>query len=233
MPKLEWDKVGERLFETGVDQGVLFKFDASQNAYGEGEAWNGLTSVEESPSGAEPNKFYADNTVYANIMSTEEFGMTINAYTFPAGFKSCNGSKEMVKGVTIGQQTRDTFGFTYRTLIGSDTEGTDKGYKIHLVYGCQASPSSKTNSTVNESPEPGEMSWSVTTTPIKVNGFKPTAHLEINSTDFVTEAEQAKLKAFEDVLYGSDASGTSTGSTSRLPLPLEVAQLLGTTTAQG
>lgn len=233
MSALKWDQTGEKLFETGVDRGVLSVFDTTQNAYGAVEAWNGLTSVEESPSGAESNKFYADNQEYANIMSKEEFGFTINAYTYPAGFKGCNGVKTIANGVTIAQQNRDMFGFSYRSLIGNDTEGTDAGYKIHIVYGCKASPSSKTNSSVNESPEPGEMSWEVTTTPINIAGYKPTAHLEINSTDFKTEAEKAKLKAFEDFLYGTDTVGTTTGVDGTFPMPEKVIELLGTTNAQG
>lgn len=232
MAKLAWDQLGEKFYETGVDRGVLYKFDKSTTTYGKGVAWNGLTSVEESPSGAESNKFYADNIVYANIMSAEEFAFTINAYTYPDEFKSCNGVKTIATGVTIGQQTRDSFGFSYRSLIGNDTEGTDKGYKIHLVYGCLASPSSKTNSTVNESPEPGEMSWEVNTTPINVTGFKPTAHLEIDSTKFTTEEAKAKLKAFENYLYGTDTEGTTTGTDPQLPLPAKVVELLGDS-AQG
>ncbi len=232
MAKLVWDQVGEHLYETGVDRAVLYKFDKTQNAYGKGVAWNGLTGVTESPSGAEANAFYADNIKYLNIFSAEQFGATITAYTYPDEFESCNGYAEITDGVVIGQQKRDTFAFAYRTLIGSDTEGNDKGYKIKLVYGCTASPSEQAHSTVNDSPSPVEMSWTISTTPIQVAGFKPTATIDIDSTKFTTEEAKAKLKAFENYLYGTDPDGTTAGTDAQMPLPEKVLELLGSA-AQG
>lgn len=232
MAKLVWDQVGEHLYETGVDRAVLYKFDKTTNAYGKGVAWNGLTGVTESPSGAEANAFYADNIKYLNIFSAEQFGATITAYTYPDEFESCNGYAEITDGVVIGQQKRDTFAFAYRTLIGSDTEGNDKGYKIKLVYGCTASPSEQAHSTVNDSPSPVEMSWTISTTPIQVTGFKPTATIDIDSTKFTTEEAKAKLKAFESYLYGTDADGTTAGTDPQMPLPEKVLELLGSA-AQG
>lgn len=232
MAKLVWDQVGEHLYETGVDRAVLYKFDKTTNAYGKGVAWNGLTGVTESPSGAEANAFYADNIKYLNIFSAEQFGATITAYTYPDEFESCNGYAEITDGVVIGQQKRDTFAFAYRTLIGSDTEGNDKGYKIKLVYGCTASPSEQAHSTVNDSPSPVEMSWTISTTPIQVAGFKPTATIDIDSTKFTTEEAKAKLKAFESYLYGTDPDGTTAGTDAQMPLPEKVLELLGSA-AQG
>lgn len=216
--KLVWDATGERLYETGLDRGVLY-IPTAAGAYEGGVAWNGLTAVSESPSGAEANPLYADNIKYLNLMSNEEFGCTIEAYTYPDEFAECNGEKALVPGVTAGQQKRKTFGFSYRTLIGNDVDDTDYGYKIHLVYGALASPSEKSRATVNESPEAITMSWEVTTTPvvIEAEGFKPTAHLEIDST----KVDAEKLAAFEAILYG----GTSAA---RMPLPDEVAELIGT-----
>ena len=215
MSVLVWDRVGERFYETGVDHGVLYPFD--NNAYGTGVAWNGLTAVNESPSGAEASPLWADNIKYLNLMSAEEFGATIEAYTYPDEFAACDGSAEIAPGVTIGQQKRKMFGFAYRTKIGNDTDGADKGYKIHLVYGALASPSDKGYNTVNDSPEAITFSWTVTTTPVNVTGFKPTAHLVIDSTK-VNDA--AKMKAIEDVLYGTVAADA------RLPLPDEVAEII-------
>lgn len=217
MPKLKWDQTGERLYETGVDRGVLFVYDTDQNRYGTGVAWNGLTKVNESPSGAESNPQYADNTKYLDLYSAEEFGATIEAFMYPPEFEECDGSAELVKGVTIGMQNRKMFGFSYRTLVGNDTEGTDHGYKIHLVYGAKASPSEKSRDTVNDSPEAVNFSWEVTTTPVTVAGFKPTAHLIIDST----KADPTKLAEFEKKLYGDDDSGEPT-----LLLPDEVKTLL-------
>ena len=228
MAKLVWDQVGEHFYETGVDRAVLYKFDKTQNAYGKGVAWNGLTGVTESPSGAEANAFYADNIKYLNIFSAEQFGATITAYTYPDEFESCNGYAEIASGVTIGQQNRDSFAFAYRTLIGNDTEGNDKGYKIKLVYGCTASPSEQAHSTVNDSPSPVEMSWTISTTPVQMEGFKPTATIDIDSTKFATTELKAKLTAFENILYGTDTEGTTVGVDARIPLPDEVARLLGT-----
>ena len=216
--KLEWDKDGERLFETGVDRGVLFVQDTT-GAYPKGEAWNGLTGVTESPSGAEPTAMWADNMKYAELMSAEEFKATIEAYMYPDGFAACNGETSPVKGVTINQQKRKKFGFSYRSLIGSDTEGEDHGYIIHLVYGCLAAPSEKSRKTVNDSPEAITMSWEVSTTPVKVTGAKPTAHLTINSTT----VDETKLTAFEKILYGDGETDA------RMPLPDEVKTLFGGT----
>lgn len=217
MAKLKWDQTGERLYETGVDRGVLYVYDTEGSKYGTGVAWNGLTAVNETPSGAESNPQYADNIKYLDLYSAEEFGATIEAFTYPAEFEECDGSAELVKGVTIGMQNRKMFGFSYRTMIGNDTEGTDHGYKLHLVYGAKASPSEKSRSTVNDSPEAVAFSWEVTTTPVNVEGFKPTAHLVIDST----KADSTKLKALEDKLYGDDSSGEAT-----LPLPDEVKTLM-------
>lgn len=202
--KLKWDQTGERTYETGVDRGVLFVYDTDQNKYGTGVAWNGLTKVNESPSGAESNPQYADNTKYLDLYSAEEFGATIEAFTYPPEFEECDGSVELVQGVTIGMQNRKMFGFAYRTLVGNDTKGTDFGYKIHLVYGAKASPSEKSRDTVNDSPEAVTFSWEVTTTPVTVEGFKPTAHLIINST----LVNPTKLQEFEAKLYGDDSAGT-------------------------
>lgn len=216
MSKLEWDKSGERLFETGVEKGVLYP--AVNGAYPKGVAWNGLISVTQSPSGAEASPFYADNRKYLNLMSNEDFAGSISAYMYPEEFEACDGSAELAPGVTIGQQARSTFGFTYVTKIGNDTDGVDHGYKIHLVYGALAAPSERNHSTVNESPEPLELSWDFSTTPVEVPGFKPTGHCEINST----KVDKTKLAALEAVLYGSESEEA------RLPLPAEVATLIGT-----
>lgn len=231
--RLEWDKTSERYFETGVDRGVLFVYDNNKDngegkakgGYGAGVAWNGLTGVTESPSGAEANAFWADNIKYLNLMSAEDFGCTIEAYTYPDEWAECDGSAQIAEGVMIGQQKRKMFAFCYRTLVGNDTEGTDLGYKIHIVYGCLASPSERGYQTVNESPEPITFSWEVSTTPVEVNDidgkkFKPTAHLEIDSTRFNTEALKTKLKAVEDALYGTESAD------SKLLLPNEIAEML-------
>lgn len=216
MSKLVWDKTGERLYETGVQQGVLYPM-STDGTYPKGVAWNGLTAVTESPSGAEANPFYADNIKYLNIMSAEDFGGTIEAYTYPKEFGECNGEASLAKGVYITQQPRKTFGFCYRTNIGNDIVGNEYGYKLHLVYGALAAPSEKANNTINESPEPMTMSWEFTTTPVSVTGFKPTAHLFFDST----EVDAEKLAALEAVLYGSESEEA------RLPLPDEVATLIG------
>lgn len=208
--KLVWDQVGERLFETGVDKGVLFVF--KDGKYSPGVPWNGLTGVSKSPSGAEATALYADNIKYLNLMSTEELGLTIEAYMSPDEFDECDGSAVLAAGVSIGQQKRSTFGFAYRTKIGNDTEGNDHGYKIHLVYGCLASPSERSYATVNDSPEAMTLSWEVSTTPVEVPGFKPTASVEIDST----KCDPAQLVAFEAILYGTEEEE------SRLPLPEEL-----------
>lgn len=213
MSKLVWDKTGERLFETGVSKGVLYP--AVSGAYPKGVAWNGLTAVNESPSGAEATPLYADNIKYLNLMSAEEFGATIEAYMYPDEFAACNGESELTAGVSIGQQKRDTFGLAYQTKIGSDTDN-ELGYKIHLIYGCLAAPSEKAYATVNDSPEAISFSWEVSTTPVEVEGFKPTATLVIDST----KVEAEKLAAIEAVLYGS------ADSEARLPLPNEVLSII-------
>lgn len=213
--KLEWDKDGERLFETGVDRGVFYAQDAS-GAYPKGEAWNGLTGVTENPSGAEATAMWADNMKYAELTSAEEFKATIEAYMYPDGFAVCNGETELVKGVKIAQQKRKKFGLSYRSLIGNDTEGEAHGYIIHLIYGGLAAPSEKARKTVNDSPEGTTMSWEVSTTPVKVDGAKPTAHLMIDSTT----ADAEKLVALEKILYGDGETDA------RLPLPNEIKTLM-------
>ena len=212
--KLVWDQVGEKFYETGVDRGVLYPMVGG--TYATGEAWNGLMSVDEQPSGAEPTPLYANNRKYLELMSVEEFGMTIGAYTFPAGFRQCLGIKELAEGVYVAQQTRVPFGFTYRTLIGNDTEKTAHGYKIHLVYNATAKPSEKSNKTVNESPEAAEMSWECSTTAVDIPNCEPAAHIEIDSTTITPE----KLAEIEAILYGSETAAA------RLIMPDELAELL-------
>lgn len=214
--KLKWDQTGERLYETGVDRGVLYELVSG--AYTKGVAWNGLIKVTENPSGAEPTKLWANNGKYAQLMSVEEMGLTIEAYTYPKEFEKYDGSAELVEGVYVGQQSRSAFGFSYRTLIGNDEEGTKHGYKLHLVYGCLASPSTKERNTVNESPDAGTFSWEVSTTPVDVAGLEPTAMLTIDSTVVAPE----KLAKIEAKLYG-DGSGEPT-----LPLPDEIKTILTT-----
>ena len=214
MSKIVWDQTGERLYETGVNHGVLYI--PISGVYSKGVAWNGLTAVTESPSGAEATALYADDIKYLNLMSNEEFGCTIEAYTYPDEFAVCDGSASLAKGVNIGQQPRKTFGLCYRTTLGNDTDGNDYGYKLHMVYGCLAAPSEKAFSTINDSPEAITFSWEVSTTPVNVAGHKPTAHLEIDST----KADPVKLAALEEILYG----GAETEA--RLPLPDEIATLM-------
>lgn len=215
MSKIVWDAVGEHTFETGVRNGVLYLKDA-QGAYSTGVAWNGLTSVSESPEGAEANDLYADDIKYLTLMSAENFKATIEAYTYPVEFEECDGSATIAKGVVIGQQSRKPFGLCYRTAIGNDTDGNEHGYKLHIVYGCQASPSEKQYSTINDSPEAITFSWEVNTTPVNVTGKKPTATLIIDST----KADKEKLTALEAILYGSESEEP------RLPLPDEIATLM-------
>ena len=217
MSKIVWDAVGEHTFETGVRNGVLYLKDA-QGAYNTGVAWNGLTSVSESPEGAEATDLYADDIKYLTLMSAENFKATIEAYTYPDEFEECDGSATIANGVVIGQQARKPFGLCYRTAIGNDTDGNEHGYKLHIVYGCQASPSEKQYSTVNDSPEAITFSWEVNTTPVNVTGKKPTATLIIDST----KADKAKLTALEAILYGSESTEP------RLPLPDEIATLMTT-----
>lgn len=214
MARLVWDKTGERVYETGVRQGVLYPMVGG--AYPKGVAWNGLTAVTESPSGAEATPIYADDIKYLNLYSTEEFGATIEAYTYPKEFEECDGSAEIAVGVTIGQQTRKSFGMCYRTVIGNDVENEAHGYKLHIIYGATASPSEKAYATINDSPEAITFSWEVTTVPVNVDGFKPTASLTIDST----KIDSAKLTALEDILYGKGETEA------RLPLPDEIATLM-------
>lgn len=211
MALLEWDKTGERLFETGVDRGVLYLADAT-GAYNTGVAWNGLVSVSESPSGAESNKQYADNRVYLNLISAEEFSGTIEAFTYPDEFMQCDGTATPSEGVYVGQQPRKSFGFSFRTKVGNDTDGNSHGYKIHLVYGAIASPSQKDYQTVNDSPEPITFSWEFNTTPVNVADHEPTALITIDST----KVDAGGLEALEALLYGAESTEPS------LPLPDDV-----------
>lgn len=219
MSRITWDTVGERYYETGVKMGVLYPIQTG-GLYNKGVAWNGLTAVTESPSGAEATALYADDTKYLNLLSNEEFGATIEAYTYPEEFAECDGSAALAKGVMIGQQKRKTFGLCYRTAIGNDVDGSDYGYKLHLVYGCLASPSEKAYATINDSPEAITFSWEVSTTPVSVTGFKPTSQITIDST----KVDAVKLASLEDILYGKDGE-EDTATEPRLPLPDEVATL--------
>lgn len=203
MPRLEWDQIGERLFETGVDRGVLYP--AQNGAYPKGVAWNGITAVNENPSGAEPTALYADNIKYLTLMSAEEYKYTLEAYMYPDEFAACDGSASLVPGVTIRQQKRVPFGLCYRTLIGNDTDGQEHGYKLHLIYGGLASPSQKDHKTVNDNPDAATMSWEVDTTPVTVPNHKPTSVIEIDSTTLTAE----KLAKLEAVLYGGDYTALS------------------------
>lgn len=211
MSKLVWDSVGERIYETGIKQGVLYLQDA-QGAYAKGVAWNGLTAVNERPSGAEPSPIYADDIKYVNLMSAEEFGATIEAYTYPKEFAECDGSASIADGVYIGQQKRKTFGLSYRTTVGNDVDFNDHGYKLHLIYGALAAPSEKSYTTINDNPEAITFSWEITTTPVNVTGFKPTAIVTIDST----KVDKEKLTKLEEILYGGEQKEA------RLPLPDEV-----------
>ena len=222
MPRLTWDKNGERYYETGVKQGVLYPIQ-TDGKYSKGVAWNGLTAVTESPSGAEATALYADDIKYLNLISNEEFGATIEAYTYPDEFAECDGSAALADGVMIGQQKRKTFGLCYKTTVGNDVDGNDYGYKLHLIYGCLAAPSEKAYNTINDSPEAITFSWEVSTTPVSVNGFKPTSQITIDSTK-IAEDKKTKLTELEDILYGKDGDGGSTTGP-RLPLPDEVAAL--------
>ena len=245
--RLQWDATGEHFFETGVDHGVLYVLEetsesADYGKYGVGVVWNGLTTVSENPSGAEPTALWADNIKYLNLMSAEDFACTIEAYTYPDKFMECDGSAAITDGVYIRQQKRKTFGFTYRTRIGNDEAGDDLGYKIHIVYGCLASPSERSYATVNDSPEAITFSWEVNTTPLDVGTiggveFRPTAYLEIDSREFAddtvngstvtTGPKHTKLLALEDFLYGKDnTQGQTDGNEPRLPLPSKVYALL-------
>lgn len=217
MSQITWDKVGERFYEAGVDHGVIYSYDTENKEYNGGEAWNGLTSVNESPSGAEASPTYADNIKYLNLVSAEDYGSTIECLFYPDTFAECNGERAIATGVTIGQQPRKIFGFCYRTQLANDTEGIEYGYKLHLVYNCLAAPSEKSHGTINDSPEAGTMSYTISTTPVEVTGYKPTAHVVIDST--TTDA--AKLTALEAILYGTENTDP------RLPFPDEIAELVG------
>lgn len=219
---LEWDKTGERQYETGVSRGVLYQIDQT-GEYTPGVAWNGLTSVSEAPDGAEPNELWADNIKYAVLYSAETFGATIEAYTYPVEFEENDGSVELATGVHIGQQKRKPFGFCYRTEIGNDTAtDSDDGYKLHLIYNATASPSDKDYETVNDSPDAITFSWEITTTPVNVTGYKPTATVVIDST----KADATKLAALEQILYGTPASGNTAAIPPRMPLPDEIKTLM-------
>ena len=215
MSKIVWDQTGERLYETGVKRGVLYVQDTG-GTYPKGVAWNGLTAVTESPSGAEATPLYADDVKYLNLISTEELGGTIEAYTYPDEFAECDGSASIATGVYIGQQSRKTFGMCYTTTVGNDVDSNAHGYKLHLIYGALASPSEKAYSTINDSPEAITFSWEFSTTPVNVTGFKPTANIVIDST----KATPEKMAALEKILYGD------TDVEPRLPLPNEVAQVM-------
>lgn len=215
MAKIIWDQTGERLYETGVKQGVLY-VQNDDGSYPQGVAWNGLTAVTESPSGAEATPLYADDTKYLELFSNEDFGATVECYTYPEEFAACDGSAELAPGVKIGQQARKAFGLCYRTTLGNDVKGNDYGYKLHLIYGAKAAPSEKAYSTINDSPEAITFSYEVTTTPVNVTGFKPTSSLTIDSTKVAPE----KMAALEEVLYGNDTDEA------RLPLPDEVVTLI-------
>lgn len=215
MSKLNWDVAGERLYETGIKKTVLFPL-SDKGEYNLGVAWSGVTAITESPSGAESNPFYADDIKYLDIRSVEEFGGTIEAYMYPEEFGECNGFKEVAPGVIISQQQRRVFGLCYRTVLGNDLKGDDYGYKLHFVYGATAAPSESAYSSISDSPEPATMSWEFTTTPVNVEGHRPTAHMEINSTT----ADPEKLAALEAIIYGTEEAEP------RLPLPEEIAELM-------
>lgn len=221
MPKLVWDKTDERVFETGVNKGVLYPYNTKKKAYDKGVVWNGLTGVTESPSGAEASPLYADNIKYLNLLSAEEFGATVEAYTYPDEFAECNGEANVggVAGVVAGQQARKMFGMSYQTKVGN-ADDPEAGYKIHLIYGAKAAPSEKAYATVNDSPEAITFSWELSTTPVEVPGLKPTASLVIDST----KVDATKLKALEDILYGKDTVDA------KLPTPEEVAAIFKDTT---
>lgn len=220
--KLVWDATGEKTYETGLDHGVLYPIN-SNGEYTPGVAWNGLSSVSESPSGAEANAIYADNIKYLNLYSAEEFGATIEAYTYPDEWALCDGSADLADGVVLGQQDRKTFGLCYRTVLGNDVDGDKHGYKLHLIYSAKASPSERQYQTINDSPEAITFSWEITTTPINVTGHKPVSCITIDST----KADSTKLGTLMQILYGTPASGNNEAVEPRLPLPDEIAQIMG------
>ena len=221
MSKIIWDETGDRLYETGVKNVVLYPL-GSNGVYEKGVAWNGVTAITESPSGAEANPLYADDIKYLELRSAEDFGATIEAYTYPDEFAACDGSASLIEGVTIGQQTRKAFGFSYRTTLGNDVAGDEYGYKLHIVYGAKAAPSEKAYATINDSPEAITFSWEVTTTPVAVTGHKPTAHLEIDSTKLTP----AQMAAVEALLYGSESEEAT------LPLPDAILSAISAAAAQ-
>ena len=218
MAALVWDKTGERRIETGVDHCALYVYDPSTKTYGKGVAWNGITTISEKPEGAEATDLYADNILYLSMLSAEKMKATIEAYTYPDEFEACDGSATLTKGVKIGQQDRLAFGLVYRTKIGDDVAGQDKGYKLHVLYGCKASPSEKGYKTVNDSPEAISFSWELSTTPVNVSGAKPTSSLTISSLD----VDPGKLKTFETKLFGADAQGGGQATDPKLLLPDEI-----------
>lgn len=222
--KLQWDKSGERYWETGVSKGVLFPMSSTPGTYGDGVAWNGLINVTQSPTGAEPNTLYADNIKYLNLMSVEELEASVEAYTYPDEFAECDGSAVVAQGAKIGQQTRKTFALSYQTKIGNDLN-PELGYKIHIIYGCLAAPNEKSNDSVNDSPEAMTFNWDLKTTPVEVSGFKPTASIEIDST----KTDAAKLADLELILYGKDATTEPVAAAvpARLPMPDEIITILG------
>nr|DAJ32620.1 MAG TPA: tail tube protein [Caudoviricetes sp.] len=215
MTKLVWDEIGKRLYELGVKRPVLYKPN-TEGKYVDGVAWNGFTSVNQNPSGAESTPLFANDSKYLSLTSSEEFGATIEAYTYPKEFAECDGSAELIKGVRVGQQSRKPFGLSYVTTLGNDLLKEEYGYVIHLVYGCMAAPSSRQYETINKDPEAMKLSWELTTTPVAVEGKRPTAHLEIVSTDL----EKEKLKKLEDILYGTESEAA------RMPLPDEIKSIL-------
>lgn len=223
MSKLQWDKTGEHFYETGVDHGVLFPMNANRQTYGKGVAWNGLTAVTESPEGAELTALYADNIKYLNLMSAEEFKATIEAYTYPEEFEACDGSAELGAGIKVTQQPRLPFAFCYRTKVGNDLN-PEAGYKIHIIYGCTAQPSERAYETVNDSPDAITFSWEVATVPVECEGFKPTAHIEIDST----KVDSAVLAQIEAKLYGVDADPEHSieGSDPELLMPNDIIEIL-------
>lgn len=218
MAALVWDKTGERRIETGVDHCALYVYDPSTKTYGKGVAWNGITAISEKPEGAEATDLYADNILYLSLLSAEKLKGTIEAYTYPDEFEACDGSSELTKGVKIGQQDRVAFGLVYRTKIGDDVAGQDRGYKLHVLYGCKASPSEKGYKTVNDSPEAISFSWEISTTPVNVAGAKPTSLLTISSLD----VDSGKLKSLEAKLFGADAQGGGQAAEPKLLLPDEI-----------
>lgn len=224
MAKLVWDAIGKHYYETGVDHVVLYRLDAN-NAYSNGYAWNGVSSISESPSGGDANPIWADNIKYLNLRAAEEYGSTIECYTYPDEFAECNGEGQPASGIAIGQQTRKTFGLSYRTIVGNDAQGNDLGYKLHLVYGCTASPSEKSYSTVNDSPEAGTFSFEISTVPVAIPGYKNTAILTIDST----KVAKASMTALEALLYGTDAGSGATATDPQLPSPETVLTTLGLT----